>query len=156
MTRLVIAVLLTGVLATPPLALASGGSRTFHVTLTGRKAVPKGARHGHARARIAIRGSRVCWRFSHVRGLDHPRKARAFIDKAIPGEFGPVILQLGRRFRASGCATTTVGTTTSDFIDRTLHLGYVLSSTMLLAMVIAVLIVWRVTTGAMRAQLHKA
>ena len=48
-------------------------------------------------------------------------------------------------------ATTTVGTTTSDFIDRTLHLGYVASSAMLLAMVVAVLVAWRLTTGAIRS-----
>ena len=48
-------------------------------------------------------------------------------------------------------ATTTVGTTTSDFIDRTLHLGYVLSSAMLLGLVILVLIVWRLTTGKIAA-----
>lgn len=44
-------------------------------------------------------------------------------------------------------ATTTVGTTTSDFIDRTLHAGYVASSAALLALVIAVLLAWRLTTG---------
>ena len=48
-------------------------------------------------------------------------------------------------------ATTTVGTTTSDFIDRTLHLGYVLSSAMLLTLVIVVLIAWRLTTGKIAA-----
>jgi uncharacterized membrane-anchored protein len=48
-------------------------------------------------------------------------------------------------------ATTTVGTTTSDYIDRTLHLGYVASSAMLLALVIAVLIAWRLTTGKIAA-----
>ncbi len=48
-------------------------------------------------------------------------------------------------------ATTTVGTTTSDFIDRSLHLGYVLSSAMLLGLVILVLIAWRLTTGAIAA-----
>jgi len=48
-------------------------------------------------------------------------------------------------------ATTTVGTTTSDFIDRSLHLGYVASSAMLLALVILVLIVWRLTTGKIAA-----
>ncbi len=48
-------------------------------------------------------------------------------------------------------ATTTVGTTTSDFIDRTLHLGYVISSAMLLTLVILVLIAWRLTTGAISA-----
>jgi uncharacterized membrane-anchored protein len=44
-------------------------------------------------------------------------------------------------------ATTTVGTTTSDFIDRTLHLGYVKSSAMLFALVVVVLIAWRLASG---------
>lgn len=44
-------------------------------------------------------------------------------------------------------ATTTVGTTTSDYIDRTLGLGYVTSSAILLAMVFAILFIWRRTTG---------
>ncbi len=48
-------------------------------------------------------------------------------------------------------ATTTVGTTTSDYIDRTLHLGYVASSAMLLTLVIVVLIAWRLTTGKIAA-----
>jgi uncharacterized membrane-anchored protein len=45
-------------------------------------------------------------------------------------------------------ATTTVGTTTSDYFDRTLALGYVKSSALLLAGVVAVLLAWRRTTGA--------
>jgi uncharacterized membrane-anchored protein len=48
-------------------------------------------------------------------------------------------------------ATTTVGTTTSDFIDRTLHEGYVASSAGLLALVNAVLVAWRLTTGRIAA-----
>ena len=48
-------------------------------------------------------------------------------------------------------ATTTVGTTTSDFIDRTLHVGYVASSAALLALVVVVLLVWRLTTGKIAA-----
>lgn len=48
-------------------------------------------------------------------------------------------------------ATTTVGTVTSDFIDRTLHFGYVRSSAALLALVIAMLIAWRVRTGGIAA-----
>ncbi len=47
-------------------------------------------------------------------------------------------------------ATTTVGTTTSDYFDRTLGLGYVKSSAILLALVIAMLFLWRRTTGAIR------
>lgn len=45
-------------------------------------------------------------------------------------------------------ATTTVGTTTSDYFDRTLGLGYVASSIILLSAVVAVLLVWRRVTGA--------
>src|SRR5450432_3434280 len=45
-------------------------------------------------------------------------------------------------------ATTTVGTTTSDYIDRTLGLGYVTSSIILLGLVVAVLVAWRRATGS--------
>jgi uncharacterized membrane-anchored protein len=48
-------------------------------------------------------------------------------------------------------ATTTVGTTTSDYFDRTLGLGYIKSSAILLAAVVAVLIAWRLTTGTIAA-----
>ncbi len=45
-------------------------------------------------------------------------------------------------------ATTTVGTTTSDMLDRTLKLGYVKSSIFELALVLVVLAVWHRATGA--------
>jgi uncharacterized membrane-anchored protein len=44
-------------------------------------------------------------------------------------------------------ATTTVGTTTSDYLDRTLDLGYVKSSAMLFSAVLVILAVWHFTTG---------
>ena len=44
-------------------------------------------------------------------------------------------------------ATTTVGTTTSDYIDRSLGVGYVAGSAGLLTLVILILIAWRYTTG---------
>ena len=44
-------------------------------------------------------------------------------------------------------ATTTVGTTTSDYLDRTVGLGYIKSSISELCAVIAVLVVWRFATG---------
>jgi uncharacterized membrane-anchored protein len=44
-------------------------------------------------------------------------------------------------------ATTTVGTTTSDYFDRTLNLGYVTSSAILIMAVLAVLFVWRRVVG---------
>src|SRR5947209_9601460 len=47
--------------------------------------------------------------------------------------------------------TTTVGTTTSDYLDRTLGLGYVKSSIILFCGVLAVLAAWRYATGAIAA-----
>lgn len=44
-------------------------------------------------------------------------------------------------------ATTTVGTTTSDFLDRTAGLGYILSSALLLLGVLIVLALWRAAAG---------
>lgn len=44
-------------------------------------------------------------------------------------------------------ATTTVGTTMSDYFDRTLGFGYVKSSIILFCGVILVLIIWRLVTG---------
>ncbi|MGC9954306.1 MAG: hypothetical protein ABSD21_08515 [Rhizomicrobium sp.] len=45
-------------------------------------------------------------------------------------------------------ATTTVGTTQSDYMDRTLGLGYPLASLILFGMVLLVLGAWRVSTGS--------
>jgi uncharacterized membrane-anchored protein len=44
-------------------------------------------------------------------------------------------------------ATTTVGTTISDYLDRTAGLGYPLASLILFLLVLASLAIWRVTTG---------
>jgi hypothetical protein len=109
MKRILVCLLLAAALAAPSLALASGGaSASLRTTMTGRKAVPRGARRGRGTVAIRISGARVCWTFGRLHGTDRPRAA--FIKKGIAGEFGPVILQLGRRYRRSGCATTTTGT----------------------------------------------
>jgi uncharacterized membrane-anchored protein len=47
-------------------------------------------------------------------------------------------------------ATTTVGTTMSDYLDRTLGLGYIRSSILLLGGVLAVLFVWRMVMGQIK------
>lgn len=47
--------------------------------------------------------------------------------------------------------TTTVGTTVSDFFDRSLGLGYVASSAILLVAVLVVLAIWARTTGRIAA-----
>jgi uncharacterized membrane-anchored protein len=48
-------------------------------------------------------------------------------------------------------ATTTVGTTTSDYLDRTAGLGYPKASLLLFCGVLVVLLAWRLTTGNIRA-----
>ena len=50
-------------------------------------------------------------------------------------------------YRSVVVATTTVGTTSSDFLDRTLGLGYVKSSIILFCGVLVVLFIWRRVTG---------
>ena len=45
-------------------------------------------------------------------------------------------------------ATTTVGTTISDYLDRTAGLGYPLTSLILFGIVLACLGAWRLTTGS--------
>ncbi|MBA3671062.1 MAG: hypothetical protein H0W68_03430 [Gemmatimonadaceae bacterium] len=45
-------------------------------------------------------------------------------------------------------ATTTVGTTTSDMLDRTFHLGYIKSSIFELLLVLVVLVIWKRSTGS--------
>jgi uncharacterized membrane-anchored protein len=42
-------------------------------------------------------------------------------------------------------ATSTAGTTMSDYMDRTLDLGYALGSAILISILIVVLIIWRLT-----------
>ncbi len=49
-------------------------------------------------------------------------------------------------------ATTTLGTTTSDYMDRTLGLGYIKSSIVLFAGVIVVLAIWHFVTGRIEFQ----
>jgi uncharacterized membrane-anchored protein len=49
-------------------------------------------------------------------------------------------------------ATTTVGTTVSDFLDRSVGLGYVTSSIALFCGVLAVLVLWRHVTGRIEFQ----
>jgi uncharacterized membrane-anchored protein len=46
-------------------------------------------------------------------------------------------------------ATSTAGTTMSDFMDRTLDLGYALGSSILVGLLIVVLLIWRFTVGSL-------
>ncbi|MBX9721140.1 MAG: hypothetical protein K2X81_07090 [Candidatus Obscuribacterales bacterium] len=45
--------------------------------------------------------------------------------------------------------TSTAGTTISDFLDRTMHLGYATGSIILVSLLITILAIWRFTTGSL-------
>ena len=53
-------------------------------------------------------------------------------------------------------ATTTAGTTMSDFLDRTAGLGYLRGSLILIAMLIGVLALWRFTVGSVTFENNKS
>lgn len=53
------------------------------------------------------------------------------------------------RYWAVILATSTAGTTMSDFMDRTLGLGYARGAALLLLLLLAVLVAWRRTTGSL-------
>jgi uncharacterized membrane-anchored protein len=46
-------------------------------------------------------------------------------------------------------ATSTAGTTMSDFMDRTLELGYARGSAILVGLLVTILIIWRLSTGSL-------
>lgn len=46
-------------------------------------------------------------------------------------------------------STSTAGTTISDYMDRTLGLGYAAGAAILVSLLVAVLLVWRLTTGSL-------
>ncbi len=48
---------------------------------------------------------------------------------------------------SASLATTTAGTTLSDFLDRTAHLGYLWGSVLLLSVLGAILLAWRLVLG---------
>jgi len=45
-------------------------------------------------------------------------------------------------------STTTAGTTLSDFLDRSAHLGYIGGAALLVAILVGVLVAWRLTLGS--------
>jgi hypothetical protein len=61
--------------------------------------------HGSGSATVTLLGGRVCWTIRNLHGVARPRAAT--IRRGAAGRTGPVIVRLGRRYRASGCTTVT-------------------------------------------------
>jgi CHRD domain len=98
LTLLTALVLATGATA----SLTKGNS--LHATLTGKAETPKGDPDGRGTAEIKITGRRVCWEIKVARVQTI---MAAHIHKGRPGTAGPVVVPLGKVFKAKGCTTTT-------------------------------------------------
>ena len=81
-----------------------------------RQAAPSGGRvalatrlagHGSGSATVTLLGTRACWTIRNLHGIGHPRAAT--IRRGGTGRTGPVIVRLGRRYKASGCTAVTAG-----------------------------------------------
>jgi hypothetical protein len=85
--------------------------RTFVVIAVGPRAPSSGrlalatrlTGHGQGRASVTFAGTRACWTIRGLRGVARP--SAATIRSGTAGQNGPVIVRLGRTFRASGCTT---------------------------------------------------
>jgi hypothetical protein len=60
------------------------------------------AGHGRGSARVTFTGARVCWTIRNLHGVGRP--SAVTIRRGVAGRTGPVIVRLGRGYRASGCS----------------------------------------------------
>jgi hypothetical protein len=101
--RLVLAAALAAVVV--PLVAFGASTTKLAATMSGGVEVPKGAPAGHATASVTISGTKVCWKYTNVTGIDKPTASH--IHKGKPGTAGPVVVPFGAAYKAAGCTTTT-------------------------------------------------
>jgi hypothetical protein len=95
--------------ALPAFALARGTATTkLEATMSGKVEVPKGAPAGTGYVEVKLTGTKVCWEFKRIHGID--KGTAAHIHKGSPGKAGPVVVPFGAAFKREGCATTTAAT----------------------------------------------
>ncbi|HST26007.1 MAG TPA: CHRD domain-containing protein [Gaiellaceae bacterium] len=93
--------------AVPAVALAShASSLTFGATLLGKSEVPKGAPAGKGTATITITGTKVCWKFTGVKGITKVTASHIHIGKA--GTAGNVVVAFfAGSLKTTGCVKST-------------------------------------------------
>lgn len=91
--------------AVPAVALGSHAKRAaFEAYLLGKNELPpKGPPRSSATVHLTIIGSKVCWKFTKMKGFDKPLVSH--IHKGKAGVEGPVYIPLGGAFKAAGCTT---------------------------------------------------
>jgi hypothetical protein len=88
----------------PVAAFGAAGSTTkLSAAMSGSVEVPKASPSAHGTAAITITGSKVCWKFTGVTGIDKPMVSH--IHKGKAGAAGPVVVPLGGAYKPSGCTT---------------------------------------------------
>ena len=93
--------------AVPAVALASHAKQLkFEAYLLGKSEIPKAAPAGKATAKITITGTKVCWKFLAVKGIDKPVVAHIHKGGAKVAN-GAVVVPLGGKYAAKGCTTST-------------------------------------------------
>jgi len=104
--RLIVLLAVIGV-AVPAVALASrSGTLKFEAYLSGKSEIPKAAPKGKATVNITITGTKVCWKYTSVGGIDKPVVSHIHKGTATTAS-GPVVVPLGGKYAASGCTATT-------------------------------------------------
>ncbi len=93
--------------AVPAVALASHAKQLeFEAYLLGKSEVPKGAPAGKGTAKITITGTKVCWKFTGVKGIDKVTASHIHIGKA--GTSGNVVVAFfAGSLKATGCVPST-------------------------------------------------
>ena len=92
--------------AVPSAALANGSSeKEFEAYLSGKVEVPKGAPAGKGTAKLTITGTKVCWKFTGIKGIDKVTASHIHVGKA--GTSGDVVVPFfAGSLKASGCVAT--------------------------------------------------
>ena len=79
---------------------------TFKATLLGKSEVPKGAPAGKGTAKITITGTKVCWKFTGIKGIDKVTASHIHIGKA--GTAGNVVVAFfAGPLKTTGCVAST-------------------------------------------------
>ena len=95
--------------AVPAVALASrSGTLKFEAYLSGKSELPAAAAKGKGTVNITITGTKVCWKFTKISGIDKPLVSH--IHKGTSKVSGPVVVPLGGKFAATGCIAAPAAT----------------------------------------------
>jgi CHRD domain-containing protein len=105
--RLISFVALLAIGAVPAVALATHAKELeFESYMAGKNEHPAGAPKGKATVNVKITGTKVCWKFTKVSGIDKPQAAHIHKGGAKVAN-GAVVVPFGAAYKATGCVKST-------------------------------------------------